>query len=176
MTVMISYRIAIAVVILVSVSHVVSSRCYWADFGGPDCDNRRWSSWSSCDSPCGTFGTQTRSKIKEECYEDCNDLQESRSCYGTLPVDCELGSWSEWSDSCSLTANRCAFSSTQTSTRSKSRTEGCGGTCQDAVFEKSRQCECFNGGTPFPNGTCQCKEDFYGACCEEVKGKLKYHN
>jgi len=163
MTDMISYRIAIAIVILVFVIHFAHSR--WSDFGDPDCDIRPWSSWSSCDYPCGTTGNQTRYKV-------CNDLRESRRCSGTLPVDCELSSWSEWKGSCSrLTADRCAFSRNQTSTRYKSRAEGCGGTCQDVKYEKSRQCECFNGGTPFPNGTCQCKEDFDGACCEDVKNQ-----
>ena len=147
-------------------SHFARSSCNWPDLGRPDCNNRRWSSWSSCDYPCGSNGTQTRYKLKEECYEDCNDLQESRQCSGTLPVDCELSSWSEWNNSCSLTADQCAFSRNQTSTRYKSRTEGCGGTCQDVEYVKSRQCECLNGGNPSPNGTCQCKEEYHGACCD----------
>ncbi|KAL9970370.1 hypothetical protein ACROYT_G022733 [Oculina patagonica] len=154
-----SRRIAVAVFILVSVSHVGRSQeC---------CDYRPWSSWSSCDYPCGTDGTESRSKINEGCYEECNDLQETRRCTGILPVNCELSSWSYWS-SCSVDG-RCDFSSIQTSTRRKVRMEGCGGTCYDADYEKTRQCACLNEGTPDVNGTCQCKEDYYGACCEEIK-------
>lgn len=164
---MISHRIAKAVLILVSVSHVGRSECEYLG-EKPSCDNRPWSHWSSCDYPCGTSGTQTRTKLNVECYRECNFVQETRQCTGTLPVDCELSSWSEWS-TCNFVDELCAFSRTQRATRYKSRREECGGTCLDASYERSRQCACLNGGTPFPNSTCQCKEDFYGACCEHKK-------
>ena len=158
-----SRRIAVAVFILVSVSHVGRSQSC--------CDDLPWSSWSSCDYPCGsTWGKQSRSRNKEEtCHENCDyhQLQETRACSGILPVNCELSSWSEWS-SCSL-SGRCNVSRFQTSTRHKIQMEGCGGTCEDPVYNKTRQCACFNGGTKDENGTCHCKEDFLGPCCEEQK-------
>lgn len=156
---MYSHRTTITVFILVSLSYARGSGC-----ARPlNCDNRLWSPWSSCDFPCGTWGTQSRSKINiEGCHEGCPYLTESRHCYGNLPVDCVLGVWSEWS-SCSF-HGRCNLSAFQTSIRSKLYTEGCGGTCKDAVFEKRKSCSCLNGGTPI-NGTCQCKEHYYGGCC-----------
>ena len=160
-----SRRIATAVLILVSVSHVVRSQSC--------CDDRPWSSWSSCDYPCGTRGTQSRSKMNQDCHENCNHLQETRLCSGILPVNCELSSWTEWS-SCSL-SGRCNFSTFQTTTRHKVKMEGCGGTCRDAVYQKTRQCACFNAGTRDENGTCHCMGDYFGPCCEESTRRT-YHN
>ena len=160
---------------LVSVSHVARSECFLKE--KPDCDSRPWSSWSqSCDYPCNALGTQTRRRLNEECYENCEPAEEKRPCSGTLPADCELSSWSAWS-SCNFVDDLCAFSFAQRSTRYKSRKEGCGGTCSAVDYERSRQAACSNGGIPFPNYTCQCKENFYGACCEHeedkgVEGKL----
>ena len=154
-----SRRIATAVLILVSVSHVIQSESC--------CDDRPWSSWSSCDYPCGTQGTQSRSRINEDCYENCDDHQETRSCSGHLPVDCELSQWSEWNSfSCGL-SGRCNFSRFQTSTRHKVKVEGCGGTCGDAVYKKTQQCTCLNEGTRDENDICHCVGDYFGPCCGE---------
>lgn len=162
-------RIAIAVFTLVSVSHVGCSQSC--------CEYRHWHSWSSCNYPCGTWGSQTRIRglmSSLECYENCSYLQQTRRCSGILPVDCQLSSWSEWS-SCSF-SGRCNFSRFQTSTRHISKMEQCGGSCKDAVYQKTRQCACLNEGFPDENGTCLCKGDFFGPCCEQESRENQQNN
>ena len=139
-----------------------------------DCQVSSWSSWSSCGaSECGQPGSQSRSRQEESTAScggvQCPDLHETRQCYATTRVYCQLSSWSEWS-ACTVP---CGVSGTQHSTRHRIVTEQCGGTCT-SIFRKTRACpdlSCLNGGS-LKNGSCFCNEGYSGNCCEK-KGKGK---
>ena len=134
-----------------------------------DCEVSSWSSWSSCSAwKCGQQGSQSRSrwvKSSSSCGgAQCPDLYETRSCYASRAVDCELSSWSEWS----ACTTRCGVSGTQHSSRHRIVTEECGGTCS-STFRKTRACpdlSCLNGGS-LKDGLCLCKEGYSGQCCEK---------
>ena len=140
-----------------------------------DCQVSEWSYWSSCSaSQCVQHGSQSRSRTEESSPScggaPCPDLKETRQCYGTTPVNCQLSSWSEWS-ACTTS---CGVSGTQSSSRHRITTEQCGGTCT-STFRKTRACpdlSCLNGGS-LKDGTCFCKEGYSGDCCEKKKGKRK---
>ena len=137
-----------------------------------DCQVGSWSYWSSCSaSKCGQQGSQSRSRQEESSAScggaECSDLRETRQCYASQRVDCQLSSWSEWS-ACTVP---CGVSGTQHSARHRLVTEQCGGTCT-STFRKTRACpdlSCLNGGS-LKDGTCFCKEGYSGNCCE--KGKV----
>ena len=140
-----------------------------------DCQVSFWSSWSACSaSECGQKGSQSRSRQEESSAScggaQCSDLQETRQCYGSKRVDCQLSSWSEWS-SCTTP---CGVSGTQRSARHRIVIEKCGGTCT-STFRKTRTCpdlSCLNGGS-LKDGSCFCKEGYSGNCCEK-KGKVNF--
>ena len=137
-----------------------------------DCQVSEWSYWSSCSaSQCVQHGSQSRSRTEESSPScggaPCPDFYETRQCYGTSPVNCQLSSWSEWS-ACTTS---CGVSGTQSSSRHRITTEQCGGTCT-STFRKTRACpdlSCLNGGS-LKDGTCFCKEGYSGKCCQ--KGKI----
>ena len=139
-----------------------------------DCQVSSWSSWISCSaSQCGQQGSQSRSRQKESSAScggaQCPDLHETRPCYGSKRVDCQLSSWSEWS-ACTVP---CGVSGTQHSARHRMVIEQCGGICT-STFRKTRECpdlSCLNGGSLL-DGSCFCKEGYSGDCCEK-KGKRK---
>ena len=68
-----------------------------------NCDITSWSYWRHCTADrCGQEGYRSRSRMivsKPSCGgKDCPDnLFETRQCYGSRAVDCELSYWSEWS-------------------------------------------------------------------------------
>ena len=136
-----------------------------------DCQVSSWSYWSSCSaSQCVKHGAQSRSRTEEtspSCGgETCPELHETRQCYGTTPVDCQLSSWSEWS----ACTTPCGVSGTQSSSRHRKTTEQCGGSCT-STFSKTRACpdlSCLNGGS-LQDGTCFCKKGFSGECCQKGK-------
>lgn len=141
-----------------------------------DCVVSSWSSWSSCTAnQCGQGGSQRRTRWQVTAPLcgglECPSMEETRQCYGTQSVNCQLSSWSEWS-SCSTP---CGVSGIQTSSRHRIITEQCGGTCS-TTFRKTRGCpeqSCLNGGSLHSNGTCFCNEGFSGDCCQLQQGKLK---
>lgn len=127
-------------------------------------------------STCDLSGTQssTRDKILEEkCGGRCSSsLQKTRTCFAagtqSIPVDCQLSSWSEWS---ACTSTTCDVSSgIQFSTRQKTIKEKCGGTCT-SMLRKSKSCisnfTCRNGGS-LNGGSCSCTKGFSGVCCEKA--------
>ena len=143
-----------------------------------DCQLSSWSEWSACvnTSTCDLSGIQssTRHKmVEEKCGGRCSfSLQKTRKCFAagtpSLPVDCQLGSWSEWS-ACTLTT--CNVSSDiQFSTRHKIINENCGGTCT-SMLRKTKSCtsnfSCQNGGS-LKGGRCFCTKGFSGVCCEKA--------
>lgn len=140
-----------------------------------DCQVSSWSSWSSCSAwQCGQQGSQSRSRWRVTSPScggaECPDTYETRNCYASTPVDCQLSSWSEWS----ACTTPCGASGTQHSTRHRLETEECGGTCT-STFRKTRSCQelsCLNGGSS-KDGKCLCKEGYYGNCCERGEGKEK---
>ena len=84
-------------------------------------------------------------------------------CYAT---NCAVSSWSQWS-TCS---HACGTTGEQKRTRSKTRTEKCGGGCPYALSQ-SRSCNryaCKNGGTPII-GRCSCTPGWTGTCCKYGK-------
>ena len=134
-----------------------------------DCDITSWSYWSYCTADrCGEQGQQSRSRMivsKPSCGGTaCPDNRfETRRCYGSRSVDCELSYWSEWSACTSL----CGVSGKQTSFRHRITTEQCGGTCS-SYLTRTRSCPhpgCFNGGS-IKNGACFCRVGFSGDCCQ----------
>ena len=143
-----------------------------------DCQLSSWSEWSTClkTSTCDLSGTQssTRDKIVEEkCGGRCSSsVQKTRTCFATgtpsIPVDCQLSSWSEWS---ACTSTTCDVSSgIQFSTRQKIVKEKCGGKCT-SMLRKSKSCisnfTCRNGGS-LSGGSCSCTKGFSGVCCEKA--------
>ena len=127
-----------------------------------DCQVSSWSYWSSCSaSQCGQRGSQSRSRQQESSAScggaQCPDLHETRQCYGSKRVDCQLSSWSEWS----ACTDSCGVSGTQHSARHRIVTEQCGGTCT-STFLKTRACP-----------DVSCKEVSSGNCCEK-KGNYVY--
>ena len=140
-----------------------------------NCEVSSWSSWSSCSAEqCGQQGSQqrTRSQITEvSCGgSECPTLEETRQCYGTRSVNCQLSSWSAWG-ACSTA---CGVSGIQTSTRHRVITEQCGGTCS-STLRKTRACpelSCLNGGN-LQQGTCFCHKDYSGVCCQKKRKKGK---
>ena len=141
-----------------------------------DCQVSSWSSWSSCSaSRCGRQGSQSRSRSRESSPScggaQCPDLYETRSCYASTPVDCELSSWSEWS----ACTTPCGVSGTQHSARHRLVTEQCGGSCT-STFRKTRACpefSCLNGGS-LKDSNCFCKGGYSGNCCEKGEDKGEY--
>ena len=140
-----------------------------------DCQVSSWSPWSSCSvGQCGQQGSQSRSRhveLSSSCGgAQCPDLHETRQCYSTYRVDCQLSSWSEWS-ACTVP---CGVSGTQDSTRHRIVIEQCGGTCT-STFRKTRACpylSCMNGGS-LKDGVCFCKEGYSGNCCEKKGNDMK---
>ena len=107
-----------------------------------DCEVSYWSSWSSCSAnSCGDRGNQSRSRIITS-NSSCGgvacppSLDETRQCYSSALVNCQLSSWSEWSV---CTATSCKKSGIQFSSRHRITTEQCGGTCT-STFRKTRTC------------------------------------
>ena len=139
-----------------------------------DCEVSSWSSWSSCSAEqCGQEGSQqrTRWRVSEPSCggSECPNLQETRQCYGTRSVNCQLSSWSAWSACSTL----CGASGIQTTTRHRVITERCGGTCS-STFRKTRACmelSCLNGGS-LEHERCFCKEGYSGNCCEKGNRQL----
>ena len=107
-----------------------------------DCILSDWSTWSSCDAPCGTNiqGKQERTRTiirnANKCGKQCGKLHTERSCTRPCcPVNC-VYSWSAWS-SC----KGCGSNGEQTSLRVISQYESCGGTC----VKPSRKRTCYTG-------------------------------
>ena len=140
-----------------------------------NCEVSSWSSWISCSAEqCGQQGSQrrTREQVSDPSCggSECPTLQETRQCYGTRSVNCQLSSWSEWS-ACSTA---CGVSGIQTSTRHRVITEQCGGTCS-STLRKTRTCtelSCLNGGS-LQQGACFCNKDYSGVCCQKKLSKGK---
>ena len=104
------------------------------------CEVSSWSSWSSCSvQQCRQEGLQRRTRTQVSPAScggtDCPELDETRQCYGTRSVDCQLSSWSEWS-ACS---SPCGVFGVKSSTRHKIVIEQCGGTCT-STLRKTQQC------------------------------------
>ena len=139
-----------------------------------NCEVSSWSSWSSCSAEkCGQQGSQrrTRWRVSEPSCggSECPTLEETRQCYGTRSVNCQLSSWSAWSACSTL----CGISGIQTSARHRIITERCGGSCS-STFRKTRACmelSCLNGGS-LEHGICFCKEGYSGNCCEKGNRQL----
>ena len=136
-----------------------------------NCEVSSWSSWISCSAEqCGSQGSQrrTRWRVSEPSCggSECPTLQETRQCYGTRSVNCQLSSWSAWSACSTL----CGVSGIQTSARHRIITERCGGSCS-STLRKTKGCQelsCLNGGS-LKRETCYCKEGYSGHCCEKGK-------
>ena len=136
-----------------------------------DCQVSSWNSWSSCSTDtCGQQGLQRRSRTVASSAScggaACPTLDETRQCYGSKQVDCQVSSWSQWS-ACPIT---CGVSGIQSSTRHRIIAEKCGGACP-YTLRKTRQCQkirCLNGGT-LQEQSCFCKEGYTGDCCERSK-------
>ena len=67
-----------------------------------NCELSSWGDWSGCSNPCGG-GEQTRSRSvlreAEHGGTACGELSSSRPCnVEPCASDCELSSWSKWSD------------------------------------------------------------------------------
>ena len=139
-----------------------------------NCEVSSWSYWSSCSAEqCEQQGSQrrTRWRVSEPSCggSECPTLEETRQCYGTRSVNCQLSSWSAWS-ACSV----CGVSGIQASTRHKVITEQCGGTCS-STLRKTRACpelSCLNGGS-LEQGTCFCNKGYSGVCCPKKLKKGK---
>ncbi|XP_068740906.1 spondin-1-like [Montipora capricornis] len=137
-----------------------------------DCQVSSWDSWSSCSTDtCGQQGSQRRSRTVTSSAScggaACPTLDETRQCYGSKQVDCQVSSWSQWS-ACPIT---CGVSGIQSSARNRIITEKCGGACP-YTLRKTRQCQnitCLNGGT-LQEQSCSCKEGYTGDCCETRNG------
>ena len=107
-----------------------------------NCQVSSWSYWNSCSaSTRGRRGSQTRSRSIIT-YASCggstcpSNLRQSRLCYGSRAVNCQLSSWSEWS---ACLATRCGSAAMQTSIRHRITKEKCGGWCT-TIFRKTRMC------------------------------------
>ena len=124
---------------------------------------------------CGQQGSQrrTREQVSEPSCggSECPTLEETRQCYSTQTVNCQLSSWSAWT-ACSTV---CGVSGIQTITRHRVITEQCGGTCS-STLRKTRACpelSCLNGGS-LQQGACFCNKGYSGVCCQKKlkKGKM----
>ena len=78
--------------------------------------------------------------------------------------DCQVGSWSSWG-SCSYP---CGTSGTRWRSRSKTRSESCGGSCPYQLSE-SQVCNRYKCNPPNSVGShstgCYCRAGFAGTCC-----------
>ena len=139
-----------------------------------DCEVSSWSSWSWCSADqCGQQGSQRRTRTvvsSSSCGgAGCPALDQTRQCFGSKAVNCQLSSWSEWS----ACTTPCGVSGIQSTARHRVITEQCGGICT-STFRKTRAClelSCLNGGS-LKGGTCFCKRGYSGDCCE----KGNYYN
>ncbi|XP_068755738.1 spondin-1-like isoform X1 [Montipora capricornis] len=142
-----------------------------------DCSVSSWNSWSSCSTDtCGQQGLQRRSRTVTSSAScggaACPTLDETRQCYGSKQVDCQVSSWSQWS-ACTIT---CGVSGIQSSARHRIITEKCGGACP-YTLQKTRRCQtirCLNGGTQ-QEQSCFCKEGYAGDCCEKTLERRECH-
>ena len=109
------------------------------------CEVSSWSSWSSCSvNSCGQSGQQRGQQRRSRTISSqpscggaaCPSLDETRQCYSSTPVNCQLSSWSEWS---ACTATSCGARGTQSSSRHRIIKEQCGGTCT-STFRKTQSC------------------------------------
>ena len=140
-----------------------------------NCEVSSWSSWSSCSAEqCVQHGSQqrTRWRVSEPSCggSECSTLEETRHCYGTRSVNCQLSSWSAWS-ACSTV---CGVSGIQTSNRHRVIAEQCGGTCS-STLRKTRACpelSCLNGGS-LQEEACFCNKGYSGVCCQKKLKKGK---
>jgi len=135
-----------------------------------NCMISSWSSWSSCSATrCGVQGFQRRTRSITR-SPGCggaacpNNMQETKSCYGTDAVDCVYSSWSQWSTCLALHCEE-----HQARRRHIIRREQCGGNpCNMAALVNTRLCDqtfCANNGTLL-NGKCLCMPLLYGSCCQ----------
>lgn len=104
-----------------SLSLTLPSTCDGPSCPPTDCLVGGWSQYGACDvTKCGAVGkqTSTRSVTKPALNGGvvCPTLTQTKDCTGTsCPVDCKVGTWSDWGP-CSSTT--CGTPGTLTSTRS----------------------------------------------------------
>ena len=140
-----------------------------------NCQVSSWSPWNSCSAEqCGQQGSQRRTRTvvsSSSCGgAGCPALDETRQCFGSKAVNCQVNSWSEWS----ACTTPCGVSGVRFSARHRVITERCGGNCT-STFRKTRAClqlSCLNGGS-LKGITCFCKEGYSGDCCESSTFRQK---
>lgn len=135
-----------------------------------NCQVSSWSPWSICSGlQCGKSGYQRRTRHITT-HPSCGgatcplNLLETKTCYGTTPLDCIYSTWSTWS---ACPSTRCG--DFQTSRRYIVARQQCGGAaCNMTALRRTRVCKqsfCVNQGTLL-NGQCSCKPGYYGSCCQ----------
>ncbi|CAK8671672.1 unnamed protein product [Clavelina lepadiformis] len=139
-------------------THCCPVNCIWS----------KWTDWNRCTRECGR-GTQTRARSistenscgGESCNGPTNQIQPcNEHC---CPVDCELSSWSPWTN-CSA---QCGPDGISTRTREILQTSKCGGASCPTDLIQNRPCnrECYNGGILISN-QCSCSSGWLGKCCK----------
>ncbi|XP_033118665.1 thrombospondin type-1 domain-containing protein 7A-like [Anneissia japonica] len=124
------------------------------------CVLSEWSNWSNCSKSCDTLepGTIFRERyIINECNTDpCDVMYEEEECYPTCcPQDCEIGSWSTWSQ-CSVL---CYFEVGISYRTREIVKEICGGrSCDlnDTYVYQVEQCSGSCGFYEWSDWTCEC--------------------
>ncbi|XP_033106389.1 SCO-spondin-like [Anneissia japonica] len=111
------------------------------------CDNNcitsEWSTWSSCDQPCGSIlGNQMRTRTYNPAFcigEPCNHLTETRSCDpGCCPVNCSFSEWTEWSKCSVICADDTGI---KIRTRDIQQAQCGGSSCENEITSQTEVCQ-----------------------------------
>jgi len=71
-----------------------------------DCAFGDWGVWQGCAGTCGAQDRRSRTLVNEAslggvaCTGELDDFRDDSACSDPCPIDCDMGAWTAWDDSC----------------------------------------------------------------------------